>query len=140
MINGKEYSFQDIQVWFAGRQIGCLQEITYKEKTDRKFIRGNARKASAYADGETEYTGAVGFIQSEMQALIDSVPAGRSVTTLPPFDIVVMYIPDVDNPIIKKHLIKAVLLEEFEFSSKAGDLNQVITLSYQAADIDFKAK
>ncbi|HEX8349498.1 MAG TPA: hypothetical protein VF598_06040, partial [Hymenobacter sp.] len=60
---------------------------------------------------------------------------GRTVTTLPPFDIIVMFIPDMENPKMVKDVIKDVLLSEYEKGGKVGDLNMPITLPFKCSEI-----
>ncbi len=132
----REYSFIDVQAAMLGRPVATLKGIKYKEKTERKLLFGNARKAIAYTDGETHVEGEIVLAQSEFEALVRSATAkNSSVTTLPPFDIIVMYIPDNDNPVIVKDIIKGVLLTEWEKGSKQGDLDMVITLPFMAAEV-----
>ena len=138
MINGKEYSWQDIQIAFLGRVVFGVTEIKYKEKTERAFIYGTGRKPVAYADGQTDSDGSLMILQSDFEAMVASMLAaypGRTVTTLPPFDIIVMFIPDGDNPRIVKDVIKNVLIGEYEKGGKVGDLNMPVTLPFKCSDI-----
>lgn len=138
MINGKEYSWQDIQIAFLGRVVLGVTEVKYKEKTAREFIYGTGRKPIAYADGQTDSDGSLTILQSDFEAMVASALAaypGRTITTLPPFDLIVMFIPDMDNPKIVKDVIKDVLLGEYEKGGKVGDLNMPVTLPFKCSEI-----
>ncbi|WP_400192815.1 hypothetical protein [Hymenobacter sp. B81] len=135
MINGKEYSYQDIQATMLGRPVAGLTAIEYGEKADRKFIWGTGRRPIAYANGQIEADGTLTLLQSEFEALTRGLRPGQSVTTIPPFDIIVMYIPDEENPVIVKDVLKSVLLLEFKKGGKAGDLNMPITLPFACAEV-----
>lgn len=137
---GRETSFIDVQATMLGRPLATLQAISCKESTERKMVMGNSATAIAYADGATKYEGSISVLQSELRALARSAKAkGRKITRLPPFDIVVMHIPDEENPVLSKDVIKNVLLEEFELSEKVGDMEMTVALKFKASDVDFEA-
>jgi hypothetical protein len=143
MVNGQEYSWQDIQIAFLGRVVLGVTSIKYKEKTAREFIYGTGRKPIAYANGQTDSDGSMTLLQSDFEALVTAMKAAypnRTFTTLPPFDITTMFIPDMDNPKIVKDVIKDVLLTEYEKGGKVGDLNMPVELPFKCSEIKLQEK
>jgi hypothetical protein len=136
----KEYSYQDCQFVLLGRPTAGVLGIKYKGKGDRKYIWATGRKPITYVDGQEEYEGEVTLLQSEFEAIVRSLLPGGTITTLPPFDIVVMYVPNTANPVIVKDIIKGVLLTDWEKAGKSGDTNMEITLPFKAADVQLNAK
>jgi hypothetical protein len=135
--NSKEFGYVDIQIVFAGRPIVGCTEIKYKGKADRQFIYGLGTEPVAYANGITEAEGSITLLQSEFEALVRSLPPGKTPTTHAPFDIIVAYIDDENVAV--KDIVKAVLLTEWEKGGKKGDLNMEITLPFKAAKVQLNA-
>jgi hypothetical protein len=136
--DSKEYGWVDIQIVFAGRPIVGCTEIKYKEKAEREFIYGLGKKPVAYADGMQEVDGNITLLQSEFEALVRSLPAGKTPTSLAPFDIIIAYIDDTSLSV--KDIVKSVLLTEYEKGGKKGDLNMEISLPFKAAEVQLNAK
>jgi hypothetical protein len=136
--DSKEYGWVDIQIVFAGRPIVGCTEIKYKEKADREFIYGLGKQPVAYADGMQEVDGNITLLQSEFEALVRSLPAGKTPTSLAPFDIIIAYIDDTSLSV--KDIVKSVLLTEYEKGGKKGDLNMEISLPFKAAAVQLNAK
>lgn len=133
----KEFGWVDIQIVFAGRPIVGCTEIKYKEKSGREFIYGLGKRPVAYADGMQEVDGSITLLQSEFEALVASIPAGKTPTSLAPFDIIVLYVNE-DGAAVKD-TVKSVLITEYEKGGKKGDLNMEISLPFKAAEIRLQA-
>ena len=136
--DSKEYGWVDIQIVFAGRSIVGCTEIKYKEKAEREFLWGLGKKPVAYADGAQMVDGSITLLQSEFEALVRSIPAGKTPTSLAPFDIIIAYVDDTSLSV--KDIVKSVLLTEYEKGGKKGDLNMEISLPFKAAEIQLNAK
>lgn len=118
-----------------GRILASMRGLSVKEKTERKMVRATGRKPIAYVDGSTSYEGTVKILLSELFTLARSSNAtGRSITRVPPFDIVGMYIPDAE-PALGSITIKGVLLQEFELKHSVGDMEMEVELKFEAADL-----
>lgn len=135
--DSKEFGWPDIQIVFAGRPIVGCTEIKYKTKAERDFIYGLGKKPVAYADGQAMAEGSITLLQSEFEALVRSLAPGKSVTDIPPFDIIIAYINEDDVAV--KDIVKSVLLTEYEKGGKKGDLNMEISLPFKAAEIQLNA-
>ncbi len=135
----KEYSYQDCQFVLLGRPDTGVTGIKYKGKADRKYIWAVGRQPVTYADGQEEAEGEITLLQSSFEALVRSLTKGGTVTTIPPFDILVMFVPNTENPVIVKDIIKGVLLTDWEKGGKAGDSNMEITLPFKAAYVQLNA-
>jgi hypothetical protein len=138
LINGKEYSWADIQFAFLGRPVRGVTEIKYGAKRDRKFIYAVGDKPVAYANGQEESSGSITVLQSEFEAIVASAKAaGKTPTSLTPFNIIVMYLDDAN--LLIKDIIQSVLTLEWEKASKQGDLNMTVTIPFVAANIVLQA-
>lgn len=137
-INGKEYSWADIQFAFLGRPVLGVTEIKYGAKRDRQFIYAVGDAPVAYANGQEKSNGSITLLQSEFDALVASAKAaGKTPTTLAPFDIIVQYLDDAN--LMVKDIIRQVLTLEWEKASKQGDLNMTVTIPFNAAFIELQA-
>ncbi|MBD2769704.1 hypothetical protein IC235_17580 [Hymenobacter sp. BT664] len=137
-INGKEYSWADIQFAFLGRAVLGVVAIKYGEKRDRKFIRAVGNKPVAYANGSPDCNGSITVLQSEFEAIVAAAKAaGKTPTTLAPFDIITQYLDD--SNLMIKDICKSVLTLEWEKASKQGDLNMEVEIPFTCAEIELQA-
>jgi hypothetical protein len=86
--------------------------------------------------GNKSYEGQIVLLQSELEALKAAAGPGNDLTDIPPFDIVVAYIPRQGGTQIITDIIKHVEFTEVEKSINQGDKFMEVTLPFVALDIE----
>lgn len=139
MINGAEYSWEDIQVILPGKALPVdgVTGIEYTVKKEHTNIYGRGDKPIATGRGKKEYSGSLSILQSELEALQASLAAGKDITDMAPFQITVAYAPE--GGVIKTDILKSVRFGEVKKGMKSGDPNMEIQIPLIIGDIVFNA-
>lgn len=137
MINGNEYSWEDIQVIIPGssKPIDGIVDIAYGEEKEHKNIYGRGDKPVAMGRGAVKFAGSITLNQSEVEAMIATLPAGKSLTQLPPFLITCAYAPEGGVAVVD-HL-EYCRIKKFDKGMKQGDPNKEIKLDLEIANIKY---
>lgn len=137
MINGNEYSWEDIKIIIPGssKPVEGAVEISYEEEKEHKNIYGRGDKPVAMGRGSVKYTAKLVLLQSDVEAMIATLPKGKSLTQLPPFLVTVGYAPDGGVATID-HLEYCRILK-FDKGMKQGDPNKEITLDLLPGNIKY---
>ncbi|MBR6077446.1 MAG: hypothetical protein IKP63_03740 [Paludibacteraceae bacterium] len=88
MINTREYEWADVSVVVAGRPVVALRGIKYGSKQEKEVVYGKGNKPIGIQRGNKDYSGEIGWLQSEYQAI--KAAAGGDILDLT-FDVVVSY-------------------------------------------------
>ncbi len=132
--NTEEYAWSDIKVVMLGREVTGIRAVKYGTKWD---------KAAGYAAGNEprfmerknkSYTCEIKLLQSELEAIITSA-AGDPVD-IPPFDIVIAYVPTVGLPVVTD-VVKYAEFDNFDKDSKQGDGSHEITMGIACLKIQY---
>lgn len=137
MINGNEYSWEDIQVVLPGSSapVEGVTAIEYTDKKDHVNIYGRGGKPIAMGRGKHEFSGSVKILQSQFEAMQQALPKGRSLTQLSAFNITVSYAPE--GGAVKTDLLKSYRFGELKKGMKTGDPNMEIELALVIGDIAY---
>ena len=136
-INGAQYAWEDINVVILGRIINGIEEVKYKVKKDKTAIYGRGKNPIAFGRSKKEYDGSISILQSELEALQASVPSGKDITDLDPFDITISYSYDANPGIIVVDILRNCSFMEFEKGMKTGDTHMVVNCPLQIGKIDY---
>lgn len=107
MINGQEYAYEDVEIVVEGKSIPLtgVKSIAYGETKEHSNIYGRGNVPVAMGRGKKEYTeGTIVLLQSELSAMEDAMPKGRSITDRKPFSISVGYSPEAGPKRVDKLL------------------------------------
>lgn len=69
MVNTREYEWADITVVVAGRSVVGLRAIQYGVKQEKEGVYGKGNKPLTIQKGNKEFSGELGWLQSEYQAI-----------------------------------------------------------------------
>ena len=97
MINGQEYAYEDVQIQVEGKSIPLtgVKRIEYGETKVHTNIYGRGNRSVAMGRGKKEMKeGTLTILQSELSAMEDAMPKGKSITDRKPFAITVAYAPE----------------------------------------------
>ena len=136
MFNSAEYSWIDLKILFAGKEVTGARGLKYTIKQEKEPIYAAGEKAHGMAFGRKQYEGEIRLLQSELEALIVSVGKGRDVMDIHGMDMVVAYAPK--NSVTKTvDIIKHLEFTESTKEMKWDDKYQEVTLPFVALDIMF---
>ena len=99
LINGHEYCWADIAVAIAGMPVTGITGIEYNDDQEIADIYGAGRYPVSRSKGRITCTGKISLLMSEVAALVRTSPNGR-LQDIPPFTIVVSYIPDEGGAVV----------------------------------------
>lgn len=136
-INGKEYGWIDIRIALLGRPVAGITGIEYGGKQEKKNVYGTGSKPIARVKGAKTYEGKINLLQSELQAIQQSVGRGKELTDIGMFDITVSYIPDDLTGVIITDTLLDCEFTEVKKASKAGDTNMEVELPLIIGDINY---
>lgn len=94
MVNGREFSWEELSAAINGRVIEGIQGIEYTTETAHYNIKGRGKGNVAISVGQDDCDGSITLLQSEVEAIQASVPPGGKITRLV-FDVTVGYVPEV---------------------------------------------
>lgn len=95
MINGVEYTYEDVQIEILGRVLEGIEGVKYGVTKNHYNLHGRGNRPVAMAKGKKDSTpGSLTIHQSEFEALQEALPSGKDLTDAAPFDITVSYAPD----------------------------------------------
>lgn len=135
MINGFEYSWEDISATLAGKLLVGFVAVKYKSSKEHKNIYGRGSEPVAMGRGKKDYNGSVTINQSEFEALQAKLPKGKDLTDLAPFTVTVAYAPE--GGAITTDELTFCRIGDFEKGMKQGDANMEIELPLIIGKINY---
>lgn len=135
MVNGNEYSWEDINAILPGKATPAegIIAISYTVKKDHVNIYGRGDKPVALGRGKMEFDGSITLLQSEVEGMLATLPKGKNITNLAPFTITVAYAPAGGVATVDQ--LKHVRFKEMPKGMKTGDPNMEITIPLAIGDI-----
>ncbi len=123
--NTEEYAWADIKVRMFGRDVIGIRAVKYGSKWDKTpgYAQGNMPRFMERKN--KSFTAEIKLLQSELEAIITS--GGGDPVNIPPFDIVIAYVPDQGLPVVTD-VIKNAEFADFDKDSKQGDGSMEITM------------
>ncbi len=94
MINGEEYSFEDISLIVDGETISGFQGIEYTTSKEHYNMTGKGNKPTGIRRGKESYTASLDVMQSTLEMFQRRLAPGRKITDMRPFTIIVAYAPE----------------------------------------------
>lgn len=137
MFNSKEYEWSNVQVLLLGRPVTGVRGVTYSEDQEKEPVYAAGNKPRAIQKGNKTYAGSISILQSELEALYQAAGVNKGLVDIPPFDIVVAYVPE-GSSIIVTDIIKNAEFTKSEKSMKQGDKFMEVELPFVALDIKYK--
>ncbi len=137
IVNGNEYSWGDIEIMLPGSNVPVsgITGVEYSEKQEKAAIHARGYKPHKIGRGKKEYSGSVSILQSELEAMIQALPAGKSLTDLAPAIITISYAPE--GGVMVTDQCVGVEFSELKKGMKTGDTHQVIDLPFVCLDIRY---
>lgn len=98
MINGQEYAWEDVQIVIEGKSIPVtgVKSIEYGNTKVHENIYGRGNEPVAMGRGKKEMKeGTIVLLQSEVEAMQQALPPGKSLTDRAAFAITVAFSPEI---------------------------------------------
>lgn len=134
MVNGMVVSWADIVVLIGGVPVTGITGVEYGDSQEVVNKYGAGRYPVGRAKGRITCSGKMILYQEEVQALSAQSATGR-LQDLPPFDIIVQYIPDSGLLVTDK--IRNVNISENARKWKEGDTGQEVELPIVPSHIEW---
>jgi hypothetical protein len=131
MFDTKEFGWANVSAVMLGKEIKGLRGVSYKVSHEKEHIYARGNEPVTIGRGNKKYEGELTLLQSELEALISAAGTGHDVTDLPPFDVVVAYVPNASTTIITD-IIKGCEFTESEKAFKQGDKFMEVKLPFVA--------
>lgn len=107
LINGKEYSSNDVRVEMFGARVFGVTEISYSEKEGKKNLKGFGKEPIARIDGDMDYEASLTIMLKENLNILRAIPKGKKLTDIPPFPITVAYVDESGSNVTVIDKLKA---------------------------------
>ncbi len=134
LANGMLTSWADIVVLIGGVPVTGITGVEYDDQQEIANKYGAGRYPVGRAKGRITCTGKIILYQEEVQALSAHSPTGR-LQDLPPFDIIVQYIPD--SGILVTDKIRNIHISGNARKWKEGDTGQEVELPIVPSHIEW---
>lgn len=135
LINGHEYCWADIVVNIYGAPITGITGIDYSDEQEVVDVYGAGRYPVSRSKGRITCTGKISLLASEVNAMTKKTANGR-LQDLPPFDIIVSYIPD-DGGVVVTDKIRNCQFKKNERSWSEGDTSKSVDLDLAVSHIEW---
>jgi len=132
--NTEEYAWSDIKVVMLGREVTGIRAVKYGSKWEKTpgYAAGNEPRFMERKN--KSYSCEIKLLQSELEAIITA--AGGDPLSIPPFDVVIAFVPQVGLPVVTD-VVKRAEFDNFEKDSKQGDGSHEITMGIQCLKIQY---
>jgi hypothetical protein len=135
MINGFEYSWEDISISLLKRLITGFTAIEYTASKEHMNVRGRGSLPVAMGRGRKDFMGSITMLQSEVEAIQASLPKGKDLTDLAPFKVIVSYAPE--GGVVTTDELLYCRFSSLPKGMNEGDGNMAITLPLVIGKINY---
>ena len=133
MINGFEYSWEDISITIFGKLLTGVTEVEYTAEKEHTNIYGRGADPVAMGRGKKNYTGRIVVNQSELESILAQLPKGKDLTDATGTKVVVAFAPEGGS--ITTDVIQNVRINSMKKGIKQADGNMVCELPFIAGKI-----
>lgn len=130
----REFNWQDVTIQMMGKVVAGARAVKYTAKCDQINVYALGGKPIAIATGKKEFEAELTIIQSELEALQRSLPAGKSILDIQAFDVVVVY---ENDGLLVTDILKNCRFTEVTKEIKVDDPFMEITLPIAVMDIQY---
>lgn len=125
--NNKEFSWSNVQAVAVGRNLTKIRGVKYGAKKEKEAVYARGENPHGIQSGNKAYEGEIKLLQSEAETLSALLSPEQDLTDLPPFDLVVSYVPKGALAPLT-HICRGVEITEDMREMSQGDKFQEITL------------
>lgn len=133
MINGFEYSWEDISITIFGKLLTGVTEVEYTSEKEHTNIYGRGADPVAMGRGKKDYKGRIVVNQSELESILAQLPKGKDLTDATGTKVVVAFAPE--GGVITTDVIQNVRITSVKKGIKHSDGNMSCELPFIAGKI-----
>ncbi len=133
MINGVRHSWSSVRINMLGRTITGVASIDYDDTLNIENLYGAGNMVSHRGNGNYEAASALELFQFEVVG-IQLATAGQRIQSIPPFEIVVCYLPEGQDVLVTD-IIRNVQFKKNARSLKQGDTMSKVPMDLIVSDI-----
>lgn len=116
----EEYSWRNLDIYFAGRLLVNVEDVSYKRTSENEVFYGNDGEPSGWGRGEIKGDGSITVSGQEYSNIIDfAVAYGYDLLKMPPIPLIIMERSN-DLPTVQ-HVLSQVVFKETGFEGKNKD-------------------
>ena len=113
---GTVQGWNNITVNILGRDLEGINKVTYEDTQAKENVYGAGAMPIGRSRGNYEPTASIGLLKEEVDALKRSLPRGKRIQDIQPFDMIVKY--EVDG------LVMVDIVRNCEFKNNGVDVSQ----------------
>ena len=133
-INGTMHSWSQVVVHLnSPLPITGITHIVYASERNIEVVMGAGSQAVGRGYGNWTHTGTITLTRDEIENIRASVPT-RRLQDIAPFDIVVMFVPEMGNKMIT-HILKNCVITNDPLDITQGDTSNTAELTLQPMNI-----
>lgn len=125
----QEFAPYEAKVYMQGRLVTNITGLEMAGVDNSQFLPTLNKIMTVLGKGTQSFTVTLELMQSEYEALLNTVPVGKSLLDKGLFDITVTYVPEDNVGLTTTRRIKKVKINNFAESIRAGELRQTVRLS-----------
>jgi hypothetical protein len=135
LINGVNYSWQDLQIQIVGLTVPIvgITKVNYKPKQKKENSYGLGTKPISRGYGNYEFDGSIELYLDEWKAIQAASP-NNDPLQMSPFDIIIVMGDGVNTP-LKKDVLQQVEFTDDDFKADQGATKLLITVSLIIANV-----
>lgn len=137
LINGVRHSWASIDFNLFGRTITGITEIKYSQEQEKEDFYGAGNQPVHRGRGNKKATASIKLHAYEINAIQASLPAGKSLLDIAPFDISVVYTAQGSDQ-VKEVVIHNCEFTKEEYAMKQGDKNIEVDMPLITSHISSK--
>jgi hypothetical protein len=128
-MSAEEYSWRNLECYFAGRLLINLEEVNYKRDQEIEVFYGPDGEPTGWGSGEIKSEGSISISGQEYSNIIDyAVAYGYDILKMPPLPLILI-IKSEDLPTMR-HILTQVKFKENGFDGKNKDKRFVHKLPF----------
>jgi len=137
-INGKYYSWSSIRFNFLGRSVATVLAIDYEEVDEFQDVKAVGSKKVGFVQDNTTTNGSITLLAETLEQLQRSLPAGKRIQDIAPFDVTISYRDDAG--LLNSHVLKGVKLTKNSRKASSGSSEAMgVEIPLFISDIDWAA-
>ena len=131
-----QYAAKHVKIALLGREVTAT-DISYEVETkvEPYHALGNQNPIGE-TTADSTYKGEIAILQSELEAMQRTLPAGKNITDIAAFDIVVLY-KEEGNPIFVTDILRGCRFKSLKKGMKKGDNMMEVKIPLYINSIDY---
>lgn len=136
LINGIQPSWANLEVIIAGVRLTGITKISYSDKQTMENIYGIGQYPVGRGYGNIEPSCSITMLRSTAEDVRSMSPTGR-MQDIPPFDIIVAFVPPDDSNAVIEHRIRNCQFKDDSMDISQGDTREAPSFELLPSHIEW---